>query len=157
MMTIATPASISASVSVARSWIGTPYHLGGRIRGAGADCATLIAEWMIECGIAEREDLGIYSGDWFCNTSEERYMIGILRHARRAIDARCRGSVQALPGSIALFRVARSRLYNHAAIITRWPYMVHAVAPRICESDATRHCLTSNTEMSIFDPWERTI
>ena len=79
-----TPAAASpaldraAIVREARSWIGTPYRLGGRVKGGGCDCATFIAEVLIACGLAERENLGVYSQDWFFHTSNERYLRGLL-------------------------------------------------------------------------------
>ena len=38
-------------VRVARSFIGTPYHHMGRVKGAGVDCATLLAEVYYEAGV----------------------------------------------------------------------------------------------------------
>lgn len=56
-------------VEIAREWVGTPYHTGARIKGAGADCLTLLAEVYAEAGIIERVAAGIFSvlivGDHF--------------------------------------------------------------------------------------------
>ncbi len=141
------------ALDCARSWIGTPYVLGGRIKGAGCDCATLIAEYLIECGAAEREALGVYSHDWFCHTNTERYMMGLIRHAKKTIETISRPGVGALPGSIALFRVAGSRVFNHGAIVEKWPRIIHAAHPGVEVADATSHWLTSYKEVAIFDPW----
>ncbi len=141
------------ALAVARSWVGTPYVLGGRIKGAGCDCATLIAEYLIECGIAQREELGIYSHDWFCHTNSERYMLRLLRHAKKTIETISRPGVNAKPGSIALFRVAGSRVFNHGAIVETWPKIIHAASPRVEHADASAHWLTSYKEVAIFDPW----
>ena len=143
------------AVQIARSWLLTPYVLGGRVKGAGCDCATLLAEYAIECGFAERESLGLYSHDWFCNTTEDRYKYGLLRHARSTVEGICCGTPNAQPGCLALFKVARSKLYNHGGIITAWPKMIHAVDPHVIESDATKHYMTSFSEMMLFDPWEK--
>ena len=146
------------SVAVAHSWEGTRYVLGGRVKHAGCDCGTLLAEWSIECGICTCESLesiGLYSHDWFCNTSEERYLLRLMRHARKTLESVCRGgaTVETKPGCLVLFKVARSHLYNHGGIIVNWPMIVHAVDPAVVQSDATRHYMTSFTEMCIFDPW----
>jgi cell wall-associated NlpC family hydrolase len=146
-----------SAVDVARSWVMTPYVLGGRVKSAGCDCGTLLAEWAIECGICTREsleDIGLYSNDWFCNTSEERYLLRLIRHARKALEGVCRGAAsEARPGCLVLFKSARSPLYNHGGIITDWPKIIHAVDPCVVESNATQHYLTSFAEMCIFDPW----
>ena len=145
--------SRSEAVEVARSFIGTKYVLGGRLKDAGVDCATLLACYATEIQLADPGELGVYSTDWFCHASEERYMFQILRHARKTIEGKCRGTVDAKPGSLILFKVVRSRLFNHGGIITQWPYMVHAVKPCVEEADATKHQMTGFTEMAIFDPW----
>lgn len=149
------PCERSRAVALARSWIGTPYVLGGRVRGAGCDCATLLAEYLIAIGAAsaaELEDLGFYSHDWFCHASSERYLLRLMRYARAAAETVCRAGVDARPGALVLFRVAGSKRFNHGAIVTRWPFGVHAVDPRVKESDLTQHYLTAFRVMEVFDP-----
>lgn len=151
------------AVAIARSWLGTPYHLRARIKGVGCDCATLIAEYLIEAGFAEREELGMYSQDWFCHAGDERYLVALMRHARPAlsraagpvsVQARCMGTPpETQPGNVALFRVARSKRYNHAAIITRWPMGIHANTETVAEVDLTQNEMTAFQEMAIFDPF----
>ena len=145
------------AVDVARSWKGTSYVLGGRVKNAGCDCGTLLAEYAIECGMCTKEELeniGLYSHDWFCNTSEERYLLNLMRHARKALESICRGTPsEAKPGCMVLFKSVRSPLYNHGGIVVAWPQIIHAVDPRVTQSDATQHYLTSFMKMCIFDPW----
>lgn len=140
---------------MARTFLETPYVLGGRVKGAGVDCATLIGCYLEECGFCNREELGVYGHDWFCHATDERYMLRLIRHAPRTLDAICQGTVDAKPGSLVLFKVAESRLFNHGGIITNWPLIIHAQDPCVKEVDATKFFLTSHREMSIFDPWSR--
>ena len=145
-----------AAVSIARTWLKTPYVLGGRVKGAGCDCGTLLAEYLIEIGAACKEDLqalGFYTHDWFCHTSNERYLAGLMRHARKTAETICRLGVEAAPGSLVLFRVARSKVFNHGGIVTAWPRMVHASSSGVAEQSAADHWLTGHREMAIFDPW----
>jgi cell wall-associated NlpC family hydrolase len=142
------------SVAIARSYIGTPYRLGGRVKGAGVDCATLLAEWGVECGIFTREQTPLYSHDWFCNTTEDRYLFEIMRHAHKTLESVCRGGIEAKPGCLVLFKVVRSKLFNHGGIVTQWPMIVHAVDPCVREHNAINHYMTGHTEMAIFDPWD---
>ena len=143
------------AVAVARSYLGTPYRLGAQVKGEGVDCATLIACFLQECGLADREELGVYSHDWFCHARDERYMLRLIRHAPKTLEGICRGTVMAEPGSLILFRVAKSRLYNHGGIITRWPFMVHAADPVVKEQNCVTHWLTGFTAFAIFDPWRK--
>jgi cell wall-associated NlpC family hydrolase len=144
-----------AVVQEALSWIGTPYVLGGRVKGAGADCATLIAEVLIACGLVEREDGGVYSHDWFHHTEQDRYMLRVLRHAVKTMDAIAYPSQAIAPGNIVLTRAARSKIYNHGAIVIRWPMVVHAVQPQVAEIDASRHRMWQFQQIAVFDPFAK--
>ena len=141
------------AVAIALTWKGTPYVLGGRVKGAGCDCATLLAEYLIEIGAATREELGIYSHDWFQHASEDRYKLSTLRHARLTMESICRGTPAAERANVVLFKVAGSRLYNHGAIILKWPRVLHSYDEGVSETDATTHALTGFSEMAIFDPF----
>lgn len=141
------------AIIVAESWLDTPYVKGGRIRGAGCDCATLLAEYLIGIGASDREELGVYSHDWFCHATEERYMYALMRHAAKTLDTVAAGSPEAKPGDLVLFRVAGSRVFNHGAIVISWPRIIHAANPRVARATATAHWLTAQMEMAVFDPW----
>lgn len=144
------------SVVIAKSWLQTPYVMGGQLKNVGCDCATLISAYLIEIGAAAKSDAVLYSHDWFCNTTRERYMQGLIRYAACTLETVARGTVAAaLPGDIVLFKAVRSRLYNHGGIVVSWPRIIHAVHPCVTESDATAHYLTGFTTMSVFDPWEK--
>jgi cell wall-associated NlpC family hydrolase len=139
-------------VKEARSWVGTPYVLGGRVKKAGCDCASFIAEVLIACGLADREELGVYSHDWFAHTNQEKYMLRLLRHAERTLDTVAFRSVNAHPGDILLTRTHHSRVFNHGAIVTSYPFAVHAIAPSVEEIDVSTHPLWSARQMTIFSP-----
>jgi cell wall-associated NlpC family hydrolase len=144
------------AVSIARTWIGTPYVLGGRIKGAGCDCATLLAEYLIEIGTAQREqleDLGFYSNDWFCHTTNERYLRGLMRFGTLVAETICRPGAEAQPGDIVLFKVVGSKVYNHGAIVTAWPRGIHAQHDGVHEADLASHRLTGHREMDVFNPF----
>lgn len=146
------------AVENARSFLRTPYILGAHVKGAGVDCATLLACCLQEWGFATKEDfsdIGIYHGDWFCHANSERYMFRLIRHAQKTVETVCMGVVDAKPGSLVLFRVAGSRLFNHGGIVTQWPFMIHAVDPRVREDNATTYYMTGHMHMAVFDPWER--
>jgi NlpC/P60 family putative phage cell wall peptidase len=48
-------------VRVARTWLGTPYHHQGRVKGAGVDCAGLLVGVAKELGLSDFDVTG-YSG-----------------------------------------------------------------------------------------------
>ncbi len=108
-------------VAVAKSWLGTPYHTGGRLKGVGVDCLTLLAEVYAEAGVTPRIDVPYYPADWHLHRGEERYLKGLLLHARE-IDA------PPLPGDIALWKFGRC--FSHGAIVIDWPVILHAYVGR---------------------------
>lgn len=126
------------------------------MKGAGVDCGSYLAEWLIEIGKVSREDLvdlGLYTQDWFQHTSNERYLLRLMRHAQKTAETICMGTVDAKPGMIALFRVVGSKRFNHGGIITKWPFMIHAAHPCVKEVNCVTHWLTAHREMCLFDPW----
>lgn len=140
------------AVAVALSWEGTPYVTGARVKGAGIDCATFLAEYLIEIGAAPAIELFVYAQDWFCNTEKELYFDELSKYATCVWEGRCLGTPPAQPGDIVLFRVAKSRLYNHGAIITGWPRALHAFESEgVRESRPALHPLTAHMEMAVFD------
>jgi cell wall-associated NlpC family hydrolase len=143
----------TAIVQEARSWIGTPYHLGARVKGAGCDCATFLAEVLIACGVAEREDLGVYSHDWFQHAESERYMLRLLRHAEKVLETVAYRSVEAQPGDVVLTKAVGSHVFNHGGLVLeKWPNVVHAVDPCVEEIDASTHPLWAYQQIAVFRP-----
>jgi cell wall-associated NlpC family hydrolase len=116
----------SRIITVARSWLGTPYHTGGRLKGAGVDCLTLLVEVFAEAGVVPRIDVPYYPHDWHLHHGEERYQKGLLRYARE-IDT------VPEPGDIALWKFGRC--FSHGAIVMNWPIIIHAYVGRACTLD----------------------
>jgi len=148
--------SRAQAVEVARSFLGTPYQLRGRIKGAGLDCGTLLAEYLIEIGrfrLEELIDLGFYSNDWFHHTTKERYLAQLMRAGALVAETICRGGQRPESGNLALFKAIGSKRFNHGAIITAWPMGIAALQKGVLEVDLTSHWLTAQRPMDIFNPW----
>lgn len=150
---------IEAAVG-AESWAGTPYARGGRVKGGGVDCGTLLAEYLVGIGRCPREemdqlleDLGFLSNDWFCHAAAEKYMNALAKYAALKWEGVCAGTPPAEVGDIAMYRVAGSELFNHGSIILGWPKAVHAFSERVAVSRPALHPLTSHAPMALFDPW----
>ena len=110
-------------VAVARSWLGTPYHTGGRMKGVGADCLTLLAEVYAEAGIISPIDITYYPHDWHLHRNSERYPDGLMRYGHEIEGP-------PLPGDIALWKFGRC--FSHGAIVVAWPLVIHAYVGRAC-------------------------
>jgi cell wall-associated NlpC family hydrolase len=142
-----------AVLAEAMSWIRTPYHPGGQVKGAGCDCGTFIFCVYRACGLVPDEEVGIFSQDWFRNTSEEKYLFRLMRHAHKVAEAVSYPTLNALPGNIVLTKAVNSRVYNHGGIVIKWPRVIHAVAPCVEECDASTHRLWEHQIVTVLDPW----
>lgn len=119
----------------AQSWVRTPYHHEGRVKGAGVDCGQLLIETFAETGLIARPDTGHYTHDWHMHRGEERYLSFVEQYASRiddselsltdrlALDSR----LSVRKGNVLLWRVGRT--FSHAAIVSTWPYIIHAYFP----------------------------
>jgi NlpC/P60 family putative phage cell wall peptidase len=111
-------------VAEARSWLGTPYHHGARVKGAGVDCAQLLIGVFSAVGLIEPPRLENYPPDWHLHRSAERYLGVVLAHAHEL-----EGDAP-LPGDVVLWRFGRC--FSHGAIVIDWPLVIHAYLARPC-------------------------
>ena len=104
-------------IAQAWSWLGTPYHHHGRVKGVGVDCAQLLCACFEDAGLVPHVDPGFYPHDWHLHRSEELF-IGWLARAGAVQVERGR------PGDVALFRFGRT--FSHGAILVDERSVVHA-------------------------------
>jgi NlpC/P60 family putative phage cell wall peptidase len=107
----------AAVVSEARSWLGTPYHHQGMVKGVGVDCAQILIGVFSNVGLCEREVINDYPHDWHLHHSDELYLGHIKRFLKPTTKA-------AQPGDVALFKFGRC--ISHAAIVIDWPTVIHS-------------------------------
>lgn len=122
----------SLILAAARGWIGTPYHTGGRVKGVGVDCLTLLAEVYLEAGAIAGVDIPYYPPDWHLHQERERYLEGLQEYAREVESPQ--------PGDIALWRFGRC--FSHGAIVMAWPVVIHA--------EIRQGCALENVEMAAW-------
>jgi cell wall-associated NlpC family hydrolase len=108
----------------ARSWVRTPYHCQGDIKGAGVDCGMLLVRVFVDCCLVPPFDPRPYANDWYLHRSEERYLGFVFDRAKEVADP--------LPGDVMVFRYGRC--YSHGGIVTgNSPLtIVHAYQPARC-------------------------
>lgn len=109
-------------VAEARTWLGTPYHHQGRVKGVGVDCAMLLCEVYHAVGLIPFIDPRPYPPDWHLNRGEERYLAWVEDYANQVEAAQ--------PGDVALYRFGRT--VSHAGIVVAWPTIVHAYRGEGC-------------------------
>jgi cell wall-associated NlpC family hydrolase len=148
-----------AIVAEARSWVGTPYHLGAMLKGAGCDCGTLLLGVAQACGFALDQKLERFTQDWFCHTSEEKYEKRLLRNATLVIKAISYPTLKAQPGDLVLTHHSHmtNARFNHGGIVVAWPKIIHAVNPKVEETDATQHWMWNFREVAVFSLIDETV
>ena len=140
-------------IQEALSWLKTPYRLGGRIKSVGCDCATFILCVMVNCGVFTDERLGHYAQDWWRHTTDDNYVMSVLRHAPKVAEAICYRTVDVQPGNIVLVKAAGSRVRNHGAIVIDYPTAVHSIHPCVSKTDLSTDPMWAYHEIQIFDPF----
>lgn len=138
----------AAVVREALSWVGTPYHHAARVKGAGVDCAMLLAEVFEAAGVLGHVEPEPYPNDWHMHRDEERYLAGVERFA-----APVEGPPQ--PGDIVLFKVGRC--ISHGAIVVLWPQVVHAyvTARAVVLEDAMANQDLARRIVGFWSPWRK--
>lgn len=114
----------AAVVAEVKTWLGTPYHHMGRIKGGGVDCATLIIEVYSAAGVIQNFETEYYPQDWMLHRDMERYMG----------TAEMRGAVEFAgppkPGDLLLVKFGRC--FSHGAVVIDWPLCFHATVGQNC-------------------------
>jgi cell wall-associated NlpC family hydrolase len=136
-------------IAIARTWIGTPYHHGARIRRIGADCATFLAAVFEEAGLVQPVTLPAYLPQWHQNGHEELYLDLVREHCCEVEAPR--------PGDIVMWRFGH--VLSHGAIVVTWPRIIHALVDvGVHEDDALankRLCIVGAAEIGAGKPRER--
>lgn len=111
-----TPDQQARVLSIAQTWLRTPYHDMGRIRGVGCDCATLLVEVYQEAQLIPPTEIEPYAPQWHLNRGQERYLDRVLQFADEVETPE--------PADVVLYQFGR--LYSHGGIVVRWPLIIHA-------------------------------
>ncbi|HMQ65239.1 MAG TPA: NlpC/P60 family protein [Amaricoccus sp.] len=107
-------------ISVARGWLGTPYHDQASLKGVGCDCLGLVRGVWREVVGDEPLPLPAYSRDWGETGTREP-----LAEAARTmmLELPITGIV---PGALVLFRMRTGAVAKHCGIVTSPDRFIHA-------------------------------
>ena len=123
-----TPADRARVIDKARAWLGTPFHDGAQVKGAGVDCANLLAAAYAEAGIVDPVEIEPYSAQFMLHRDEPLFESYVRRFAVEIDEA----DVQR--ADIVLYQVGRS--FAHGAIIIEWPgRIIHAFKSFRCVAE----------------------
>lgn len=104
-------------IAEAHTWLRTPYHHMGRIKGVGVDCATLLCEVFEAAGVTPHIDPTPYPPDWHFHRDEERYLEWIKKAGGVEVE-------EPRPGDVIVWKFGRC--FSHAAILCDDGYIIHS-------------------------------
>jgi len=133
-----------AVLSEAISWMGTPYHHHGRVKGVGVDCVQILCAVYQACGVwpAEAEP-GEYACDWHLSRSEQLYLTRLTPFADPVIDPK--------PGDIAVFGFGRTM--SHGGIVYRHGIILHSYIGRGVIMSGPQEEPLAGRSVVYFDPF----
>lgn len=142
-----------------RSWVRTPYHNYANVKGAGVDCAHFLVEAFVGAGLVERFPVEKYSHDWHRHHNEEKYLAKIEEYLGlidgSGVSLIERPEFHALPGDVLVWQIGRT--FSHGAIVTKWPYIVHASFPaRIVLEESVLGSYVERRPVRVYSYWGRT-
>lgn len=132
-------------VKEALTWLKTPYHHMGSVKGAGTDCGMLLLCVFENCGLVSNIEIPYYPQDWHLHRSEEKYLHWVMKYAKEVHR-------DPLPGDIVLFKYGRC--ISHGGIVISWPQIIHAYfnAQAVVLDDATKGELAERM-VAVYSFW----
>ncbi len=122
-------------ISEAMEWLGTPYHVRGRVKGAGCDCGTFLAGVLENTGFLPHIDIPYYPEDIACHCATPRYLMKIEEYNNEVPKE------DAKPGDILVFKFAGSLVPHHASFKVDGEYMIHSYTKQGVILSNIRHYL----------------
>lgn len=110
-------------VAEAKTWLKTPYHHMGMVKGAGADCITFLACAFANAGLTPHVQIPWYSPQWNMHKHDELCLMGFEQYADEVVGPPDRVP---LPGDVVVFKFAHC--YSHNVIVVEWPRILHSWA-----------------------------
>jgi cell wall-associated NlpC family hydrolase len=140
-----------AVIVEARSWMGTPFRHGARLKGINADCETFLAEVYALTGVFTARDIPYVPSQWFLNGREELYLQYLSRYATEYEFTPGTGQDDPKPGDIIC--VKHRWVHSHGAIVLEWPHVIHCHPPCVMDSDVFSNPIFRGRELKFFNPW----
>lgn len=97
-----------AVVREACSWLATPYHPHGRLKGVGVDCGNLLIAVYAAVGAIAPLDPGFYDTGWHLHRSEEMFLGWVAQAGAREIE-------RPQPGDLGVWRFGRT--FSHGGLV----------------------------------------
>jgi cell wall-associated NlpC family hydrolase len=100
----------------AMTWMRTPFHHKGCIKGVGVDCAHFVIGVFLNVGVGPDLKVEDYPPDWHMHNGGERFLDYVRQYCDQVEEPR--------PGDIAMFKFGRCAA--HGSIVVEWPKVIHS-------------------------------
>jgi NlpC/P60 family putative phage cell wall peptidase len=130
-------------IAEARTWLGTPYHPMGRIKGVGVDCATLLCEVYEATGVVQHVDPGTYAPDWHLHHGAEQYLGWLQKYAVE--------TVAPMPGDVIVWRFGRC--FAHGAILVDDQTIIHSYLGQGVRLEDRHAAVFADRAVKYFTMW----
>jgi cell wall-associated NlpC family hydrolase len=105
------------AVNEALTWLGTPYHHHGRVKGVGVDCGQILIAVYSAVGKTQARTIE-YAHDWHLHHGEEQFLAFLDSFGAHEI------TTAPQPGDIAVYKFGRC--FSHGAIVIDARTVVHS-------------------------------
>jgi len=107
-------------IEEAKTWIGTPYHSEGRVKGAGCDCGTFLLGVLENAELLPHIDIPHYPEDIACHCAVPKYLMKIEEYCQRV------NNNDRKIGDILVYQFQGSKVPHHAAFVYDDEYLIHS-------------------------------
>lgn len=130
MITATVDAALERQIAIAEAhrWLGTPFHIRQKVRGAGVDCIQLLSAIFEAAGAYEPGPVPEYSGDWFQHRNADM-LARVLREKFVPIET---------PEAADVVTFKFGRVVSHAGFVLAPEQMIHTMAGRCVTLDTFR-------------------
>lgn len=121
----------TAIATEAESWIDTPYHANGALKGVGVNCAQFLFCVAKAAGVlaADAPLPRWYTPQLATNSKEERLVNYVMSYGATEVT-----EAQVKTGDIVLYKSGQA--HGHAAIVLDWPCIIHVLPIHGCQKGA---------------------
>lgn len=138
----------AAITAEALTWLGTPYHLSGCIKGVGSNCAAFLYAVAKASGAIEADAPAPrwYTPQLATHSKEERLVAYVLAYGAREITEH-----EVKAGDIVLYKSGQA--HGHAAIVLDWPQIIHVLTPWGCQTGGVNDGMLRAFSRRYFTLW----
>jgi cell wall-associated NlpC family hydrolase len=139
----------TAIATEAKTWIGTPYHANGALKGVGVNCAQFLfcvakAAQVLEPNAPLPR---WYTPQLATHSKEERLIAYVTSYGAIEIS-----EAQVKTGDVVLYKTGQA--HGHAAIVLDWPQIIHVLPIHGCQMGTVDEGIFGAFSRRYFTLWK---